>query len=267
MAEETVRLKTKICKSCQIEKSLEDFYFEPRVNDKRGSRCCECIRARNREWTRQHPEEAAAHRQRYRDTHKEKDRASRAAAAIVQNEKRRESRNLARIERGFWPLPPRDQRVVGDRKICMDCRRYKPMGEFYQSGAAADHLFSYCKPCAAHRVKKARDAATSDQREKKRSSFRRYSCQRLYGVSYAEIEGMYAEQDGKCPICHTSLSLDVPRTDPRAAGVDHCHSTGNVRGVLCVRCNLGLGNFRDNDDHLLAAIDYLRRSRMEQQND
>ena len=56
---------------------------------------------------------------------------------------------------------------------------------------------------------------------------------------------------GVCHICGD------PLTTPH---VDHCHTTGLVRGILCNNCNTGIGMFRDNPELLRAAIDYLQRN-------
>ncbi len=77
----------------------------------------------------------------------------------------------------------------------------------------------------------------------------------LYGVTPERMAEMLTEQDGRCAICRTD--------SPGGKGdwhVDHCHATNRVRGLLCHRCNLGLGMFRDSAEFLTAAIDYLGRA-------
>jgi hypothetical protein len=63
---------------------------------------------------------------------------------------------------------------------------------------------------------------------------------------------MLEAQGGRCAICRS----DKPGGRGRFA-VDHCHSSGRVRGLLCVACNAGLGQFRDDPDLLRAAVAYL----------
>lgn len=70
----------------------------------------------------------------------------------------------------------------------------------------------------------------------------------LYGISYSTKQAMIDLQEGHCMIC------DVEMTLPH---IDHDHETGYVRGILCPRCNLGLGYFVDSPDLLLNAARYL----------
>lgn len=75
---------------------------------------------------------------------------------------------------------------------------------------------------------------------------------RKFGLSEEDYADMLRDQDGRCAICQTA--------DPggnRSFAVDHDHETGNVRGLLCTNCNIGLGCFRDNANYLLAAVGYL----------
>jgi len=65
---------------------------------------------------------------------------------------------------------------------------------------------------------------------------------------------MLEEQEHKCAICSTSdADLD------KLLSVDHCHTTGKVRGLLCNNCNLALGNFKDKIENLKSAINYLKQ--------
>jgi hypothetical protein len=83
---------------------------------------------------------------------------------------------------------------------------------------------------------------------------REHSLKTKYGVSIAEYERRVEAQGGRCAICFT----DVPGTKKQYWLVDHNHSTGQVRGLLCDNCNKGLGHFRDNPLFLASAIEYLK---------
>lgn len=65
---------------------------------------------------------------------------------------------------------------------------------------------------------------------------------------------MLLQQGGVCLICNDP-------GDRQALGVDHCHATGLVRGILCDKCNRGLGYFKDNPELLIAASIYLEAAR------
>lgn len=74
-----------------------------------------------------------------------------------------------------------------------------------------------------------------------------------YGISVAERDAMLAAQGGVCAICGTDT--------PRSVGwvIDHCHSTGVVRGILCNPCNLSIGLMKDDPTILKAGAEYLLR--------
>jgi hypothetical protein len=74
---------------------------------------------------------------------------------------------------------------------------------------------------------------------------------RKYGISLQDYDAMLAQQHAACAICR--------RTFDRTPCVDHCHATRVVRGLLCSKCNQGLGCFDDDIDRMRAAADYLRR--------
>jgi hypothetical protein len=76
---------------------------------------------------------------------------------------------------------------------------------------------------------------------------------RTYGLSKDEFDAMLAEQNGKCAIC----KAEAPAHHKKRLNVDHCHTTGMIRGLLCDACNRGLGLFKDNPELLHKAIQYL----------
>jgi len=85
-----------------------------------------------------------------------------------------------------------------------------------------------------------------------KESLRQRSRQKKYGVAPAEYQGLLDKQDGVCAIC-----LRSPNTLSRPLAVDHDHSTGLVRGLLCSNCNTLLGLADDNPNVLERAWLYL----------
>ncbi len=76
-----------------------------------------------------------------------------------------------------------------------------------------------------------------------------------YGITLEQFEGKLKEQSGLCAICRRAGS---GRTQSTRMVVDHNHTTGKFRGVLCHPCNAALGLFRDCPDILVKAAGYLR---------
>lgn len=78
-----------------------------------------------------------------------------------------------------------------------------------------------------------------------------------YGLTLEEYNRMLDAQCGGCAICGSK----TPRGGGRGSvlGVDHCHQTGKVRGILCNQCNHLIGKAGDDPEILRAAIKYLER--------
>jgi hypothetical protein len=98
-----------------------------------------------------------------------------------------------------------------------------------------------------------------DHREKHRvrtrRSQRKMVFKRVYGISLEDYDVMFERQGGACAICkRTGLTLCL----------DHCHLTGEVRGLLCIRCNSAIGFFSDDPALLQTATDYLQAVRERQ---
>lgn len=73
-----------------------------------------------------------------------------------------------------------------------------------------------------------------------------------FGITLEMYNNMLQEQNNSCAICGKHES-----EEHQNLSVDHCHTTGKVRGLLCSHCNTGLGLFKDNIDNLQKAIKYL----------
>ena len=73
-------------------------------------------------------------------------------------------------------------------------------------------------------------------------------------AGFSAVAKLYQDAAGKCAICGSERQ-------GRNHSLDHCHATGKLRGILCNKCNSGLGFFRDRIDLLEKAIAYLVASR------
>ena len=80
-----------------------------------------------------------------------------------------------------------------------------------------------------------------------------------FGLSLNDYQDMLEKQGGTCAICGSPETQLRYGTLSRLA-VDHCHITGTVRGLLCSKCNLGLGKFKDNWVLVENAMEYLQSS-------
>lgn len=188
---------------------------------------------------------------------------------------------------------PVELRTVGDdAKVCTKCGIVKPFCEFNKRGGkkSGHCLRSDCKQCQGKRRAayfdknrvaemaqtmawyakhperaKELDAAYRDRnREKIRAQqkvrhertkdiVRKYILKKKYGITVADYQRLLVLQGGRCAICRS----DKPGGRGLRFYVDHDHVTGKTRGLLCIRCNTGIGGLRDNVLILRAAIAYL----------
>lgn len=80
---------------------------------------------------------------------------------------------------------------------------------------------------------------------------------RAYGLTHADWDALVRKQKDRCAICRTSR----PGGRGERWHIDHDHVTGRVRGLLCHRCNMGVGFFRDDPEIIKAAARYVARHR------
>lgn len=134
------------------------------------------------------------------------------------------------MEKGGRPdlIPIYGDPKTRTEKPCKTCGTTKPLDEFTRSRNTPDGRAYNCRECRA--------AQKRDRR---------------YGLSAGEYDAMLEEQGGVCRICKkTCLS-------GQRLSVDHNHTTGEVRALLCRKCNSGIANFCDNAMTIRNAAYYL----------
>lgn len=129
-------------------------------------------------------------------------------------------------------------------KTCNGCQVRKEPSEFSKR-KGGDGLRSRCKPCEAV----ARRQAYAANPQRFRDAAWRAGLKKLYGITEAQYDEMLTDQGGVCAICGGG--------DTHRLSVDHNHSTGAVRSLLCRSCNTGLGSFREDPFLMVKAMDYL----------
>lgn len=90
-----------------------------------------------------------------------------------------------------------------------------------------------------------------------RESKKEKHLQRKYGMTLSDYLQMYHNQQGTCKICKSPFEIQMENAWNKTANVDHCHTTGKIRGLLCNNCNRGIGHLKDSPDLLRAAAEYL----------
>lgn len=125
---------------------------------------------------------------------------------------------------------------------CRDCREFKSSDCFYKNYKRKDGLTSRCKICFL----------------KNKSKYSRNHKYDRYGITNDQYNEMFLSQNGTCFICNQPETLKDKR-GIRSLAVDHDHSNGKVRGLLCSKCNRGIGCFNDNPELMIKASQYIAR--------
>ena len=130
------------------------------------------------------------------------------------------------------PMPrgnqPKYKDTSPDRKTCRRCGIEKPKDSFGVHSCTKDGLKVYCRPC---RVELNRER----------------SLLKDYGLTLEAYDAMFLTQKGLCACCEQP-ETSRKRTNRLGLSVDHDHVTGEVRQLLCHRCNLALGLLQDDPE-------------------
>ena len=131
-----------------------------------------------------------------------------------------------------------------EEKSCCTCKEIKPITEFYKNRSNKDGLRPDCKKCANI----ASNKWNKRNLHKIRLSYNSWNI----GVDSELYWDFLNSQNNKCAICNKTV-----QENKKNLAIDHCHKTDKIRGLLCTKCNLGIGYFRDNVEILKSAINYI----------
>lgn len=122
-------------------------------------------------------------------------------------------------------------------KKCSICKKYYRLDKFERASAGAYGVTGICKKC----------------NNKRKKEYRRRSHIIASGISLEDFEKKLEEQNFKCAICEKRFNT---KTIPM---LDHDHKVWKIRGLLCTKCNPGLGFFDDSIKKLENAVAYLKK--------
>ena len=109
------------------------------------------------------------------------------------------------------------------------------------------------------RLKQIAEYTASKPKEWIQAKGRRDHLRRRYNITPQEYETKLASQDYKCAVCGKDAADNKRGGKLDPLHIDHCHTSGKLRDLLCYQCNSGLGQFKDNTETLQKAIDYLHK--------
>ena len=151
----------------------------------------------------------------------------------------------------------------------MPCKRGHPGLRYVKSGLCVECGRAHTRAANLRRNPAEREQYAAQKRDWMASSRGRHAMResflrRKYGITCADYDALLAAQGGTCAICHGTtvyvnrVSSNPTRHRPAKMYIDHCHTTGRIRGILCPPCNSVIGYARDNPETLERAAAYLR---------
>ena len=138
-------------------------------------------------------------------------------------------------------------------KRCHACDEDKPLDQYNNFSRSKDKLAYECRPCSRQ---KQRDYMNSKTEEERVAHHRKVNLKRSFGITPEDYDTRLLRQGGACAICNKPEKT-IRAGKLQCLSVDHCHSTGTIRGLLCNNCNRALGMFKDDVEILRSSIIYL----------
>jgi len=280
------KVETKVCTECGLTKLLTEF---GKNGNRLHAQCKVCRNKKRSEKDKANPEkrneaarkkrakrlekDAAKARERYarnsdhnkavQKIYREEHKEERHEYMQEYHSEEREANQVKREEK-------RQHKINKPTKICARCNKVKTKNNFTKDRSMIDGYHSYCRECTSqlkreYYAKHKNDPEFIEQcgkwKKEHPEEYRSARLELMYGITAKDYDELLHNQNGVCAICEQPETLTDRRTGKIAfLAVDHDHKTGKVRGLLCSRCNCGLGHFRDSVPLINKAATYLNRS-------
>lgn len=159
---------------------------------------------------------------------------------------------------------------MNESKVCKKCGEEKPLQQFRKNREWYENI---CKLCDHSRSIEWQKSNPDKHRQNKKNYYARNRdnilskidnrsrlLKQKYSMTIEEYDILLESQNGLCSICSQPETILHRRTGlPISLAVDHCHTSGEIRGLLCRRCNQYLGAMEDNAEWMRKAADYLEK--------
>ncbi|MEW5810262.1 MAG: endonuclease VII domain-containing protein [Actinomycetota bacterium] len=133
-------------------------------------------------------------------------------------------------------------------KHCNRCDRTLPVEDFSKTKQKACGRSAFCRSCNSDTWR----ATPQDRKFSNRARSKKFD------ITHDEYLAMREAQNNLCAICGLP-ETDAIRGQVINLAIDHCHRTGEIRALLCGRCNKAIGLMLDDPERLRAAADYLEK--------
>ena len=120
---------------------------------------------------------------------------------------------------------------------CSKCKKWLPASAFNKDKSQHFGLSYACRDCL-------------------RPITRKFNLKSKYNLEVEEYNALLDKSQGRCQCCNKTLEPDSPSPNNRPV-IDHCHTTGRVRGILCNHCNRLVGYLGEDSAYALQLVEYI----------
>ena len=258
-------MKTKICTQCKLELDIHAFTKVKSKSEKRRSKCKKCNNDVKKEYRRNNKEKGLSKEKQIRL--KNKDQIAKSRLKPKEKYAARTLETKYGINLSDYNLLLKKQNSLcaicnktSDKKLCVDhnhktgsirgllCKECNfGLGNFKDNIAIFESAINYLNNGAKSSLK----CCKAKIKNWRSLPFAERGLLRRYGINMKEYEDILMKQNNSCAICLNDKNYN------KKMCVDHDHETLQIRGLLCISCNSGLGKFKNIND-IIKAINYLK---------